>query len=238
MKFARPLVRMNRLRILSISIVAISTFALSACHSGPPRGPGGAQAIHIPVMEAAGQFFDGQISADVRFGRARFPDGLRGGGEGGKRSVEGRGPKSGGFSASAGMGPMSVGGGGRGGGGPGPDGEGPDGGGGPSGPSPVGARARTEQNPAVQLHLTLTNRSAQPVEIEVLEFNSLLGNFAVHPAKVSIAPSGTATFDPMTSRLGIPQGDLPLKVRLRAGDKTEDQTLTLKIVSEDGPPPM
>jgi hypothetical protein len=232
----RPLSYRTSLALVSLSIAAAVALGGTACRSGPSRGPGGGpQAIHIPAMEAAGQFFDNQISADVRFGRAQFPGTPRGGGrgdDGEKRSGDGRGPKGGGGGFSAGMGPMSVGGGGRGDGGRGPGGEGPDAGDGPSGHSPVGARARTEQNPAVQLHLTLTNRSAQPIEIEVLEFNSLLGNFAVHPAKVSIAPSGTATFDPMTSRLGIPQGDLPLKVRLRAAGKTEEQTLTLKITSE------
>jgi hypothetical protein len=186
-------------------------------------------------MEASGKFFATQVSAFVRFGRANFPGspGRPGGAQGGAHG-EGRGPRGGGggFSASAGMGPVGVGGGG---GGRGPDGGGRDFGEGPSA-SPVGARARTENNPAVQLHLSLTNDGTEPFEIEVLEFSSLLGNFAVQPAKVSLAPGQSAAFDPMTSRLGIPQGDLPIKVRLRHGDKTDEQTLILKMIEGSAAP--
>jgi hypothetical protein len=233
----RPLSFRTSLRLASLSIAAAAALGGAACHSGPPRGPGGArEAIHIPVMEAAGKFFDTQLTAEIRSGRAKLPGRPGDGAEGGPRGEGRGGPRGGGgggFSANAGMGPIGMGGGGR---GPGGGGDRPheDSG----GVSPVGARARTEQNPAVQLHLTLTNHGTQLLEVEVLEFSSLLGNFAVHPAKTSIAPGTTATFDPMTSRLGIPQGDLPLKVRLRSSEKTEEQTLTLKIIAEDdGPPP-
>ena len=234
MNSPRPLSFRTSRRLTSLSLAAIVALGAAACRSGPPRGPnGGPQPIHVPAMEASGKFFDAQLSASVRFGRANFPGGpgRPGGADGGARG-EGRGPRGGGggFSASAGMGPVGVGGGG--GGGRGPGGGGPDfDGEGPSA-SPVGARARTENNPAVQLHLSLTNDGADPLEIEVLEFSSLLGNFAVQPAKVSLAPGQTARFEPMTSRLGIPQGDLPIKVRLRHGDKTDEQTLILKIVPD------
>ncbi len=228
----RPLSYRTSLRLTSLSLAAALALGGAACHSGPPRGPGGGrEAIHIPVMEAAGKFFDGKLTADIRFGRAQLPGRPGGPDTDGAPRGEGRSPGvgggGGGFSASAGMGPMSMGGGG---------GRGPGGGGGPRDDSDAqpsrGTRTRTEQNPAVQLHLTLTNHGEQPLEIEVLEFSSLLGNFAVHPAKTSIAPGATASFDPMTSRLGIPQGDLPLKIRLRSGGKIEEQPLTLKIVAE------
>jgi len=217
----------------------VSTFGFVACHSGPPHGRGGEhrEAVHVPRMEAAGTFFDGQVVADIRFGRATFPGrpGDPADSEGGpRRGGGGHGPRGGGNSGGdvslyPGMGAnsMALG-----------KNVGFGGGGGPreeSGVrSPVGARARSEHNPAVQLHLTLTNRSPQPLEIEVLAFDSLLGNFVVTPEKLPLAPDQTASFDPMTSRLGIPQGDLPLKVRLRSGEKSEEQTLTLKIVSSDG----
>ncbi len=204
----RPLSFRTSLRLASLSIAAAFALGGTACHSGPPRGPGGGrEAIHIPVMEASGKFFDGQLAADVRFGRARLPrrpDGPGGGNGGDGPRHEGRGGPRGNMDGS----PHS------------------------------GSRVRAENNPAVQLHLTLTNTGTQLLEIEVLEFSSALGNFVVHPPKTSIAPGQTATFDPMTSRLGIPQGDLPLKVRLRSSEKTDEQTLTLKIISEDDTPPL
>lgn len=185
-------------------------------------------------MEASGKFFDGQLAAEIHFGRAKPPAGAKGGpngsGEGGP-SGGGRGPRggAGGGGFSANMGPLGMGGGG-GGRGPGGDSGGPPE---ASSSSHSGSRVRTETNPPVQLHLTLSNQGTQPLNVEILEFSSVLGNFAVNPEKVSIAPGTTATFDPMTSRLGIPQGDLPLKVRVRSAGKTEEQTLTLKIIGED-----
>ncbi|WP_138223363.1 hypothetical protein [Nibricoccus aquaticus] len=231
----RPLSFRTSLRLTSLSLAAALALGGAACHSGPPRGPGGGrEAIHIPVMEAAGNFFDGQLTANIHFGRAQLPNrpGTDDDPRNDARSLRDGG--RGGFSANAGMGPMNMSGGGGGGRGPGGGGPRED----PDAQPARGTRARTEQNPAVQLHLTLTNTSAQPLDIEVLEFSSLLGNFAVHPAKTSIAPGTTATFDPMTSRLGIPQGDLPLKIRLRSLAKTEEQTLTLKIISQDDSPPL
>jgi hypothetical protein len=215
-----------------LSIAAAVAFSGAACHSGPR---GGREAVNVPVMEASGTFFDAQLTADIRFGRAKLPgrpghlgdDAERGPSD--ERLGGTRGGASG-FIANAGIRPeeMRMG---------AADGRGP--GGRPreesNGASPAGAPARTGQNPAVQLRLTLTNNSAQSFEVEVLEFSSLLGNFAVHPAKIFIAPRTAATFDPMTSRLGIPQGDLPLKVRLRSGEKTDEQTLMLKVIAENGP---
>jgi hypothetical protein len=235
MKTPRPLSFRTSLRLASMSLAAALALGGSACQSRPPRGSG-SQAIHIPIMEASGKFFDNQLTADIRFGRAQFPDGhgRSGGSEGNGPRGDGRSPRGGGggFGMSGGMGPTGMGGGGLGGGRHEGRGDRDSDGGLP----PTASHVRTENNPAVQLHLTLTNHGTQPLEVEVLEFSSLLGNFAVNPAKVTIAPEATATFEPMTSRLGIPQGDLPLKVRLRKAGKTEEQTLSLKIISEDGAP--
>lgn len=127
---------------------------------------------------------------------------------------------------------MGMGGGMRGGGGMG------------GGPPPGGMRGggqeiarssiRASNLPPLQLHLTLTNPGPAELTVEVLDFNSALGNFVVQPDRLVVPPGGTVEAEPMTSRLGIPGDEIPVTVRLRTGDRTEQQVLTLK---QPEPPP-
>jgi plastocyanin len=81
------------------------------------------------------------------------------------------------------------------------------------------------------LRLRLTHHGAEPVDVEVLDFNSDLGNFVVQPAKIAVPPGETVKAEPMTSRLGVPAVDaIPITARLRVSGKTgkvEQQVLTL-----------
>ena len=124
-----------------------------------------------------------------------------------------------------------IAGGGGSGGGPGGarGGRGNRGGGGRSGPPPDMAGMEPEQAvayqnarmalgsplPPVTTRLKLENRSQEALEIEILEVNSVLGNFAVRPAKLTIAPGQTAEPDPMISQLGVTSDEIPVKVSLR-----------------------
>jgi hypothetical protein len=90
----------------------------------------------------------------------------------------------------------------------------------------------------VQLRLRLTNHGAEPVEIEVLDFNSTLGNFVVQPAKLTLPPGEPVETSPMLSRLGVPAvEEIPLTVRIRRGGKggtAETQVLKLRPRSAAG----
>jgi len=160
----------------------------------------------IHNMEASGTFFAGTIGVEVHFGRAPRLQ------KSGELSTSGTGavladaPKDGGKGKRGGR---------R--GGEERRGEGRE------------TNIREERNPATQLRLVLANRGPVAVVIEVLEFSSALGNFAVKPGKITIAPGASAEADPMFSRLGIPTEDVPVKLRLRGGGISEQQTLVLKM---------
>src|SRR5258708_266210 len=99
-------------------------------------------------------------------------------------------------------------------GGAGGAGAGGGGGGGAGGQAAAAPRASTA--PPVQRRFRLTNHGDKRVDVEVLDFNSALGNFAVQPAKITVPPHESAEADPMTSRLGVPAvEEIPLTVRLR-----------------------
>ena len=225
--------------------------ALAACESDRPsrnRGPlGGDRAdapsvAAIPPMEAHGRFFAAQIDVDVSLNRggspwARGSGGPSGGGRGGFAA----GGRGGGARMGGGVGGGGRGGGRMGGAGGGefggPRGAGTD----ASSPSTAPRPAMRESNqPPMQFHLRLTNHGTEPVEIEVLDFNSALGNFVVQPRKLTIPAGDSIEAEPMTSRLGVPGEPVVLTVRLRTPTGTEQQVLTLQTVKpppQDQPPP-
>jgi hypothetical protein len=82
--------------------------------------------------------------------------------------------------------------------------------------------------PPVSLHLKLENKSKSVYQVEIQEFDSDLGNFAVEPSLLSLAPGQVAEPDPMISQLGVTSDDIPVKVTLRLGDKIESQTIPVK----------
>jgi hypothetical protein len=86
--------------------------------------------------------------------------------------------------------------------------------------------------PPVSLHLKLSNKGAAIVQVEILEMNSDLGNFAVEPALLSLAPGQTSEPDPMISQLGVTSDEIPVKVTLRSGGKTESQSILVKSLAE------
>lgn len=235
---ARPLV------ILS-SGLALLTWP--ACQSDSPRAQRGGGTGDAPMtasgdlavpnpkpMEAQAAFLDGKIGVEVMLAKSDVEWKNASPTEGGARGG-GRGGFTGGFGGGGGR----RGGGGRGGRG-----------GGDSSPQtasdtmPRTPAVRASNAPPVQLRLRLTNNRDQPVDVEVLDFNSELGNFAVQPAKIAVPPHESVEADPMTSRLGVPAvEEIPLTVRLRLGGKsgqTEQQVLKLQPRAETpeaAPPP-
>jgi len=90
--------------------------------------------------------------------------------------------------------------------------------------------------PPVALRVRVTNQMQQPVEIQFLECNSLLGNFAVQPEKVTIAAGATGSPDPMTSLLGVTSDEIQLKIGLNVGGIKETKILTLHTIKTAPPP--
>lgn len=91
-------------------------------------------------------------------------------------------------------------------------------------------RAAGSPMPPVTLKVAFANRGPAPIEIEVLDVNSDLGNFAVRPAKLTIAPGESGSLEPMISQLGVTSDEIPLKLALRSGGKKEQQVLIIKNV--------
>lgn len=203
-----------RLRPLPCLLLALTGIVLAGCGSRPERGgpPPGHPEAGPPVvaMQAEGRFFDGQVAAKATLARGRSI----GPAPGGKRGDRPAGPP--------GVGEPGW-------GGPG----GPMGGSREGGP-PGGARPRAVHGPSLTLRVTLANLSQTELEIEIPEINSVLGNFAVRPERVRLAPGQSVELDPMISQLGVLADKIPLKVRLRLAGQGESQTLLLQPLA---PPP-
>jgi hypothetical protein len=91
-------------------------------------------------------------------------------------------------------------------------------------------RAAGSPMPPVTLRVYLENRGPQPIDVEVTEVNSDLGNFAPRPLKLTIAPGEKGTLEPMISQLGVTSDEFPLKLAVRVGGKKELQVVEVKNV--------
>jgi hypothetical protein len=94
-------------------------------------------------------------------------------------------------------------------------------------------RAAGSPMPPVTLRVSFENKGTTPLEIEVTEVNSDLGNFAVRPPKLTLAPGEKGTLDPMVSQLGVTNDEIPLKLALRSGGKKEFQVVEVKNIIKD-----
>ncbi len=204
-------------------------------NGGAPMTASGELAIANPKpMDAQAAFFGGTVGIEAMLAKSDIEW---------KNANPADGNSRGGGGVLSGLG--GGGGGGRRGGGPG--GGGRRGGGGGEAPAPSDsntiprtAKIPTSNAPPIQLRLRLTNHTDQSLDVEVLDFNSELGNFAVQPEKITVPPNATVEADPMTSRLGVPAvEEIPITVRLRAGGKagkTEQQIVMLKPRSDEPAP--
>ncbi len=223
---------MLNLRLASVfftTILGLATFAGCSTTSAPdPMAEAAASGEKPVAMRGDGSFFDGKIAADVAISRG-FDRGDKGKGRGGG-------------------GPDGAGGGKHGHrGGGGSDSDASNTGlsqnfGGFEGASEseqkemyedmvrlaLAHRAAGSPMPPVTIRLRLENRGNEPAEIEVLEENSDLGNFAVRPTKLKIAPHEAGIFDPMVSQLGVTSDEIPMKITLRVAGKKDSQTIIVK----------
>jgi hypothetical protein len=84
--------------------------------------------------------------------------------------------------------------------------------------------------PPVSLRLFLHNLGTEAADVEILEVNSDLGNFAVKPDKLTLVTGQIGEPEPMNSLMGVTSDEIPVKVVLRTGGKTEAKTVLVKSV--------
>jgi hypothetical protein len=82
--------------------------------------------------------------------------------------------------------------------------------------------------PPITMRLILANQTKQTLEVEIVELNSDLGNFAVQPDHLTLAPEKSAEPYAMNSQLGAAGGEIPVKLALRYAGKTESLVIPVK----------
>ncbi len=82
--------------------------------------------------------------------------------------------------------------------------------------------------PAVTLRLKLENLTKENLSIQIRDVNSDLGDFAVRPDKVILAPDQSVELDPMVSELGVTSDEIPVTVLLASGKTVEKKDVLLK----------
>lgn len=91
-------------------------------------------------------------------------------------------------------------------------------------------RAAGSPMPPITLRVAFENKGTTPLEIECTEVNSYLGNFAVRPAKLTLAPGASGALEPMVSQLGVTSDEIQLKLEVRYAGKKEQQVMIVKNV--------
>ena len=90
----------------------------------------------------------------------------------------------------------------------------------------------------LQLSLTNTAKEGALLEVEIVDFESDLGNFALKPDHVALAPGLTGGPGSVVSRLGVTSAEIPVKVTLRLAGNKETQSVVLRPKEvPDAPPP-
>lgn len=226
-----PFPRLRRLAACSLGLLLV----FAGCSSGP--GPGGlregrtgARGKAPTPMAGQDRFFDGQILAEISVGTEGLPE--AGPGEGGGERDSGVRSRRGG-----GGGRMNIAGGGGAVGGnisgglPFGGGRQPRSAGGPgglqAGPRP---RAGGGMGRPVMIHLRFTNQGVAAVTLRIDDFASPLGNFAVRPEQLVLAPGQSLETEPMSSQLGGAFSETDATLALRLGSRAEKKTFRLKAV--------
>lgn len=82
--------------------------------------------------------------------------------------------------------------------------------------------------PRIALTFKFTNTANQPIVVTIAEVNSLLGNFAPRPEKLTLAPGQESSIDPMLSTFDDNFEDLDLTLTIRSGGQSETHVLKLR----------
>ena len=84
--------------------------------------------------------------------------------------------------------------------------------------------------PSLELGATFTNNTTDPLEIAVTDFVSPLGNFAVRPERLILAPHQSGAIDPMPAAYSDVITELTVEVSVRHAGKTETRSVRLRSV--------
>lgn len=84
--------------------------------------------------------------------------------------------------------------------------------------------------PPVTIHLRIQNKSAQTVSVDVSDFDSYLGNFAVQPEVIAASPGQTSEPDPMVSQMGVTSDIIPVTVTLKMNGQKETKVVQVKNI--------
>jgi hypothetical protein len=214
--------------------------ALGGCASEEhaPEWRDAADAKHQPPTPIAGHedFFDGKIGVDLHIGALDLGAAKEAAGVENKNSGAGGGGggrhRGGGTSGGLGMGGGYGGGGGGGRHQGGSEGE--------SGGSDRPADVRPmmgSMGPAEMIHLQFTNHGSERVVLNIVDFVSPLGNFAVQPEKLTLEPGQSVEVEPMSSRLGGSVTEVEATLVLHLAGKTEKKVIVLRAVPLPGDQP-
>jgi hypothetical protein len=91
--------------------------------------------------------------------------------------------------------------------------------------------------PPVTLHLIVTNSGADAVTVKLVDFDSDLGNFALDPDTLTIAPGQSAEPTTMVSSLGVTSDEIPFKVTLKVGAAKETRMIKVRNIRVDSSAP-
>jgi hypothetical protein len=195
-------------QLVGLGGALVATLLISGCATAHDHGQDDGPPAPPPVaMRGEATYFDGKLRAEVSVTRGRAGEFAAFGGHrhGGRR---------GGHRHGGGGGDM---------GGERPDFEPND-----DEAGMGGMRMRAAMMPAVTLHLHLENKSTDSLDVQIRDFKSDLGDFAVRPERVQLAAGQSVDVDPMISQLGVTSDLIPVTVALRAGGKTETQDVLVK----------
>ena len=86
------------------------------------------------------------------------------------------------------------------------------------------------------IHLQFTNHSPERVVLDIVDFVSPLGNFAVQPEKLTLDPGQAVETEPMSSQLAGSLAEADATLVLHLAGRTEKKVVVLRAVPGGIPP--
>ncbi|MEI7799045.1 MAG: hypothetical protein WCI28_02530 [Opitutaceae bacterium] len=228
--------------LLPTILLSLLCLVMSGCQNEPKRSShrvlGTPRAQAATPMKGEENFLRGKITAAITVGdRDPALDNLPEGATPADNYEPSGRSHSGGSGGSFNLGLGGGGGGGKHGGGRGGD---------SSGHSEGGGHKRDEQTehmrpslgsmgPPVMIHLSFLNHGAEPVVIQILDFISPLGNFAVRPDKLTLAPGQVVAVEPMSTLLDEGLTETVVTLALKINGQTEKKILPLHATAPSAP---
>jgi hypothetical protein len=90
--------------------------------------------------------------------------------------------------------------------------------------------------PPVTLHLIVTNLDSKAVTVQLLDFNSDLGDFAIDPDTLTIDPGASGEPTTMVSNLGVSSDEIPFTVTLKLGGVKETHVVKVRSLAVTASP--